>query len=136
MATLYIDTNIIIDAIEGRKNKFGKDVGNPACDLFLDSTLCKHTLLFSTWMLEELDYLGMLTKSAAFFSIVKKKIVTVPYSKNDRVAAQQRSLENPDDALHAILAEKQKADFIVTRNTDHFKQLQTKIPIRKPEDLL
>jgi len=44
MTCLYIDTNVIIDAVEGRKNKFGRNIGNPAADLFTQAISCKYHL--------------------------------------------------------------------------------------------
>ena len=136
MTTLYIDTNVVIDAVEGRKNIFGKNIGNPASDLFYQTISCKYHIIVSTWTLEELKNLGVLGTAKMFFEVVRKKTIMVTYTKEDKELAKQRSQEHPDDALHVILAEKQKADFIVTRNTDHFKQIKPKMPIKKPEELL
>ena len=136
MTKLYIDTNTIIDAIEGRKNKFGKNIGNPAADLFLQAMSCKYHLIISTWTLEELSGLRKIEQAKMFFTMVKKKTIKVLYSQEEKEQSKQRSNEHEDDALHIIIAEREKADYIVTRNDDHFNQIGTDIPVRKPEKLL
>jgi len=136
MTDLYIDTNIIIDAIEGRKNKFGKNIGNPAADLFTQTISCKYQLVISTWTLRELFGLSKLDSTKMLFELSKKKIKKVSYSPEEEVQAKQKSAEHYDDALHIIIAEREKSDYIVTRNDEHFKAIGTSIPIKKPEDLL
>ncbi len=133
---LYVDTNIIIDAVENRKNLFGKNIGNPAIDLFYVALQCKYYLMISDWTLEELSHLRKISSFKSFFGVLKKKIVRVTYSVSDVNDAKIRSKENTDDALHIIIAEKEGADLIVTRNIKHFRQIGTKIPIKVPEDLV
>ena len=136
MSKLYIDTNVIIDAVEGRKNKFKKNIGNPASDLFFDAIQCKHYLVLSAWTLKELSDLGKLGSAKMFLEVIKKKVIPVSYSEDEKLAADKRSKTHPDDALHIIIAEREKSDCIVTRNTDHFAEVGTVIPVRKPEELL
>lgn len=136
MIKLYIDTNTIIDATEGRRNKFGKNIGNPAADLFLQAMTCKYHLIISTWTLEELNGLGKIEQAKMFFVMVKKKTIKVFYGTKEKEQAKQRSNEYEDDALHIIIAEREKSDYIITRNDDDFNQIGTKIPVRKPEKLL
>ena len=136
MSKLYIDTNVIIDAVEGRKNKFKKNIGNPASDLFLDAIGCKHNLIISTWTLKELFSLGKIDSTKMFFEVAKKKIIPASYSEDEESQAKRRSKKDPDDALHIIIAEREKSDCIVTRNDTHFKEIGTPLPIKKPEELL
>lgn len=136
MAKLYIDTNVIIDAVEGRRNIFGKNIGNPAADLFFDAASCKHYLIISTRMLEELNGLGKIGQTTAFFALIKEKTIKVGHTPAEKEQAKKRSNEQESDALHIIIAEREQADYIVTRNTEHFKAIGTSIPIEKPEKLL
>ena len=136
MTHLYIDTNIIIDAVEGRKNKFGKNIGNPAADLFTQAISCKYHLIISTLTLKELFGLSKIDSTKMFFELAKHKIKKVAYSTEEENQAKQRSVEHYRDALHIIIAEREKSDCIVTRNEDHFKNIGTTIPIKKPEDLI
>lgn len=128
---LYIDTNIFIDAAEGRKNKFGKTIGNPASDLFWKAAKCKYYLIISSWTLEELSKKG--ENFLILFKLIKSKVNKAFYTQEDIKRANRHTLWQ--DALHIIIAEKEKADFIVTRDFDHFLKIGTNIPIRKPEQL-
>ncbi len=133
---LYIDTNVIIDAVEDRKNMFGKNIGNSASDLFWSAISCKYSLIISTWTLQELAGLGKIETTKMFFELAKNKIIHVNYTPEEKSEAKQRSNEHEDDALHIIIAEREGADYIVTRNTDHFNEIGSQIPIKKPEDLI
>ena len=136
MTTLYIDTNIIVDAVEGRKNRVGKNIGNPASDLFGEVISCKYHLIISSWTLEELSGLGKLDSTKMFFLLAKKKIIKVTYSEEEKEESKVKSEKHDDDALHIIIAERENADFIVTRNTDHFTEIGTSIPLKIPENLI
>lgn len=131
----YVDTNIIIDAALSRKNPFGKDIAKPALKFFTKAASCQFYLGISTWTLEELDKEIDLQDLKMFFELIKKKIVTMTYSTEDVEVAKQKSKEHYKDALHIIIAERQKVDCIVTRNKDHFVQIGTKLPVKKPEEL-
>lgn len=136
MPKLDIDTNIIVDAIEERKNIFGKKIGNSASDLFFATVTCKHYIVISNWTIEELSGLGKIDSIKIFMELIKLKIINSKYSKEEKEEAKKKSVTDPDDALHIIIAEREKVDFIVTRNISHFKEIGTKIPIKKPEDLI
>lgn len=133
---LYIDTNVVIDAVEGRKNEFGRNVGNHAADLFFAAISCKYTMIISTHMLEELHGLGKLDQTKMFFELAKKKIIKAGYTPVEKERAKRLSNEHEDDALHVVIAEREKADCIVTRNTGHFTVIDTDILVKKPEELI
>jgi len=134
MTKLYIDTCIIIDAVEGRKSEFGKLIGNHASDLFLQATNCKYYLIISDLVLEELAGLKKLDLTKMLFEITKKKIIKTTYTKEEKTKTTSKKHKN--DALHIILAEREKADFIVTRNIKDFIEIGTTIPLRIPEKLI
>ena len=135
MTKLYIDTNIIIDAMEGRSNLFNKDIGTPALRLFEEAVSCKYYLIISTFTLYELKkrYKEDLT---IFFAWIKGKMILIEHADEDEEQARTLKEDNFDDALHVVLAEKGKADYIVTRNTRDFLKITTSIPIKIPEQLL
>jgi len=135
MTVLYIDTNIFLDAVKNRTNLFGKNIGNSAAKIFYDSFTCKYHLVISTWTLEELRMYVKPEEVKMLFDFIKKKILTVKYTDEDKEKAKQKSKIHYDDALHIILAEKKKVDYIITRNIEHFLEIGTKIPIKKPEKL-
>ena len=135
MIKLYIDTNIIIDAVEDRKNIFGKNIGNLAFKLFKEAMSCKYYVIISSFTIYELRK-KCKGDTTLFFEMIKKKRIDVNHDESDEEKARERNNDNLGDALHVILAEKENANYIVTRNVDDFKDIQTKIPIRKPEQLL
>ena len=135
MTLLYIDTNIFIDFVKNRTNIYGKDISTPATKLFFDSFSCKHYIILSTWTLNQV-YKEVETEDIAMlFNMLKKKLIIENYDEEDKLKANQKSSDNFEDALHIILAEKTKADVIVTRNIDHFVKIGTKIPIKRPENV-
>ena len=69
------------------------------------------------------------------FELAKKKVILQGYDETDKEKAKELSQDHPDDALHVVLAEKSKADIIVTGNTTHFNTIGTRIPIKKPKNL-
>lgn len=130
-----MDSNIFIDVVEDRKNLIGKDIAKPASKMFFRAMSCEFYLIISSWTLKELYKHVNVDEIKMLFAMVKKKIITVKYDDKDVEEAKKRSRDNFDDALHIVLAEKEKADYIVTRNIDHFIQIGTKITIKRPENL-
>jgi len=132
---LYVDTNVIMDAIEDRKNIFGNDIGTPAFKLFKEAISCKYHIIISAFTLYELRK-KCKVDTTMFFEVIKQKRIHVGYDKEDEGKARLLSESNFDDALHVVIAERENADCIITRNVDDFKAIRTKIPIRKPEQLI
>jgi len=135
MTKLYIDTNVIIDAVEGRKNLLGNDIGDYAMKLFSEAISCKYHIIFSSFTAYELNKISS-TDLTVFLVMIKKKIIKVLHDEKDEEKARQLDNNNFDDALHVVLAEKANADFIVTRNTKDFKVITTRIQIKRPEELI
>ncbi len=135
MTLLYIDTNIFIDFVKERTNIYGKDISTPAAKLFFDIFSCKYHIVLSTWTLNQVYKEVEIEDIAMLFNMLKKKLIVKTYDEEDKSKANQRSSDNFEDALHIILAEKTKADIIVTRDIGHFIKIGTKIPIKRPEDL-
>ncbi|MFH1649097.1 MAG: hypothetical protein ABIA93_00940 [Candidatus Woesearchaeota archaeon] len=130
---LYIDTNIVIDAVENRKNVFGKNVGSAAADLFIRAAGCAYFLVISDWMLEELAKYKPVSSMTAFFAFIGRKVIRVPYSEEEKRMAKMRNPLHFQDELHGLIAMREKADFLVTRNKIDFMHLR--MPVRRPEEL-
>jgi len=133
MTLLYIDTNIFLDIIKGRKSLSGRDLAKPATKLFFRSVSCEFHLALSTWTLEQMYNNLSIDEVKMTLELLKKKLIIVKYDDNDKQAAAQRSKDHFEDAVHIVLAEKQKADMIITRNIDHFLEIGTTIPVKRPE---
>jgi predicted nucleic acid-binding protein len=129
----YIDSNVIIDSIQDRKNLFGKDISSSSVKMFWYSVSCNFHMGISTWTLKELSKHVDPNELKPFFNLAKKKIITMKYSNQDVTLAKEKSPSNFDDALHIVIAEKNKVDCIITRNIEHFNEIGTKIPLKKPE---
>lgn len=136
MSRLYIDTNVIIDAVEGRKNRFGKNIGNPASDLFIAAAACKHEIIFSTWTRYELSKHKTGEETKIFFEIIKKKRINVKHTEEDIAEAKRKNPVHFQDELHGMLALRAGADYIVTRNTEDFKNFKDRIPVVKPDEIV
>ena len=135
MTTLYLDTNIVIYASEDCKNLFGNDISASSSKLLFDVISCKYHIIVSDWLLEELSGLRKLEQASMLFKILKPKTKRISYSEEDMNQARQQNPANFRDELHAILAIKSGADYIVTRNINDFKHLKDRIMIVKPDDL-
>lgn len=133
MTILYLDTNPFIDFIKQRTNEYGDDISNSAGQLFLDTLSCKYNIAVSTWALKQIYDNIRIEEINMLFIMLKKKIIKISYDEEDIKKAKDKSLDNFEDAMHIVLAEKIKADIIITRNVDHFKEIGTDILIKKPE---
>ncbi|MBI2129187.1 hypothetical protein HYU07_03015 [Candidatus Woesearchaeota archaeon] len=115
MSRLYIDTNLFINVINNEVSMHSnKNMAEP-------------------WTVKELLKKLRGDQIKASFEILKRKIEICKYSLEEEVQARKRSETNFPDALHIVIAENVKADYIITRNIDDFLQIGTKIPIKKPE---
>jgi len=134
MSRLYIDTNLFINVINDEVNMHSnKNMAEPASKLFFEALSCKHTLLISTWTLQELSRKIPSGMGTISLELLKEKTILCRYSPEEELEAKNRCPEHFHDALHIIIAEREKAEFIVTRNIDDFIKIGTKIPVKKPE---
>lgn len=136
MTKLYIDTNILIYAIEDSLNPYGADISSSSSKLFWEAASCKYQVIISDWTLNEFRRIRKLDDIQMLYSIAKKKILSIPFTKEELALAKQQNSGHFQDELHAILALKSEADYIVTRNIDDFQKYKTQIKIVKPEELL
>ena len=118
MMKVYLDTNIIMDFLEGRNKK--------AFEIIQASLDCKFYLIISDLVLKELDYQNM--KYEMFLKLISRKLIQVITEKEDtRKAKKYLGYTHPNDALHAVLAEKAKADKLLTQNIKDFTFLKIAI---------
>jgi hypothetical protein len=119
---LYIDTNVYLDYLLERKNKYGKDLSRPACEVFKRAVACEFHVLMSNHLIQELCGIIELSDLTMLMSFLKKKIIMI-----------HDETKGKGDELHAQLAIKHGADLIVTRNIRHFKRFS--IQSNTPEEL-
>lgn len=133
---LYIDTNILIYALEDSKNPYGKDISSSSSKLLWEVVSCKYQVIISSWALEELSNLRKLEQSQMLLKILSKKTIKIVHTQEDIDKAKQHNPEHFQDELHGILALKANADYIITRNIEDFNNFEDRIKIVKPEKLL
>ncbi|MFH1649094.1 MAG: PIN domain-containing protein [Candidatus Woesearchaeota archaeon] len=132
---LYLDTNILIYAIEDSKNRFGKDISSSSALLLSDAITCKHEVVISSWTLKELHGLHKLDQSRMILKMLQKKTIKVEHTHKDIDLATKMNPNHFQDTLHGILALKSGAECIVTRNVRDFVAFSDNILIAKPEEL-
>ena len=136
---IYIDTNIYLDYFDGRTD-YLRPLGEFAYQMLKRTLQCEFRIVISGLVLKELFYNSYEEKTNKllpdFYS--KNKIIKIPADKKDVKKArdlcrQRRTSFN--DTLHAVLACKANADFLVTRNLKDFYDLQDIIKLKCPENL-
>ena len=118
---IYLDTNIYLDYLLERRNRYGDDKSECAFLVFHRTFLCEFEIVLSDWCAEEL--LRTIHPDKVLFLMellkAKNKLHRVTCSENDRGYAKSLS-SHYHDPLHAILAKKGNAEFIVTRDKRGF----------------
>ena len=136
MKTIYIDTNIYLDYLLGRKNQFDKPLGPDALTLFHRAIGCEFKIIVSSKILEELYGNCSIDETRMLFAFLKKKLQIVKVTKEEVSQAKSMCVGAPyQDALHAILANKYKAEYLITRNMIHFNQYRSLIEPKYPSDI-
>lgn len=136
MTNIYIDTNIIVYALEDSENPYGKDISSSSSELLWEAISCKYNVVISTWTLTELSRIRSLGQASMLFKLLEKKTIVQEYTEEDVEQAKRQNPEHFQDELHAILALKSKSKYLVTRNVDDFNDCENKIEVVKPENLL
>lgn len=133
----YLDSCIWRDYFENRADKF-RPLGDWAFSLIKKIIKEDDLILISDLVKEELCAAYSEKEVQNIFSIVPEEVlVKVDISKEQLNEAMQisKKFEIPvKDALHAILARDNDA-ILVTRDK-HFLELEKKVKIKKPEDLI
>jgi predicted nucleic acid-binding protein len=117
MTLVYVDTNVIMDFLEGRDKS--------AYDFFLSAISCKYDILISDVVLRELDYQKQDYHS--MLELLSKKLRFQNSTKDQRNRVKSiLSVHNThfNDALHGIVASDANVDFFVTRNKKDFNFLE------------
>jgi predicted nucleic acid-binding protein len=132
---LYFDTNIFLDYLLERKNLEGKDISKPSQKLFYRALQCEFFIVYSDHTATEINKIVDGNKIRMLFAFLNKKVVMVTKTEEDIAEAQKMSETNFSDALHAALAKKSGADYLITRNVKDFELFSSYIKPRTPEDI-
>lgn len=136
MCRVYCDTCLYIDIFEGRKNKF-RDFGEFALQIFRRVAEGEFKLIISDWLLFELrkhaedKHITALLKPL----IDKGNVIQVVKTKEDVAKARAISPNHYQDALHAVLAHKAKAIYLLTRDLSGYAGCEHLVEIKFPENI-
>ncbi len=119
---VYIDTNVYLDYLLKRKNKTGKDISEPAFEVFRRAIACEFHIIISNHLLNELHAIVTEQDTRMLLQFLQKKIIVVGDEH-----------EHKGDEKHAILALNSGANLIVTRNKNDFKNSPVQAVL--PEEL-
>lgn len=133
MGTLiYVDTNIYLDfLINGRPRRKAED----AFSLFNRAIRCEFEILLSKKIKTELYPNIQGNESAMLFKFLEPKLRYIEPTSEDEEEAGKTDAKDTADALHAILAKKYGAAFLVTQNMRHFKKFNNIIASKLPSDI-
>ncbi len=133
---IYLNTNIYLDYLLERTNRYGDDRSACAFLVFHRTFLCEFDIVLSDWCAEEL--LHTIQPDQVLFLMellkAKKKLFLVKCSESDREYAKTLS-SHYQDPLHAILAKKGDAEFIVTRDKKGFTCCKHILEAYLPEEI-
>lgn len=132
MSTLiYIDTNIYLDfLLKDRSPRQAEDAFN----LFNRAIRCEFEILISKKVKTELYPNIQGNEGAMLFNFLEAKFKHIEPTLEDEGEAKRLDSVDTADALHAILAKKHGAAYLVTQNIRHFNKFKGIItPVRPSE---
>lgn len=126
---IYIDANVYLDFLLGRKDKL-RPLSDFAFELLRKAIECRYRILVSDFVIDELQNHTQEDKIKDLLKTIKRKVVLISRDDADVNEAKRISKTNCWDALHYVLAKKGGAEIIVTRNIKDFEfsELQIKLP--------
>src|SRR3989344_7503146 len=133
MLKVYVDTCVYLNYFNKETDKL-RPLDSFAFDFFSRGWNCHFMLVVSDLVFEELrgkvsdkDISELLSNFKE-----KNKLIIVHYDEKD-VSKSKRLSKEWKDALHTIIASREKCDFLVTRNIKHFGTFSSMIDISHPE---
>ena len=131
---VYLDTNIYLDYFFDRKDNF-RPLGQFAFELLRRALNSEFKVIVSDWVIKEFC---RFCDSDNIYELIKNlrsvnSLIFIKTKKEDR--KKSRRYRNFPDALHAILAKKAEADFLVTRNLKDFSDFKDIVEVITPEML-
>ena len=134
---IYCDTCVYMDLL-GKRKDYIRPLEEFSFQLFKRVDNGEFSLIISDHLLFELnnnvekpekitELLGPLNK--------KGRIIQVSKTSEDVIKAKEISKEHWKDALHAILANKAEAVYLLTRNIQHYAGCENLVQIKFPENI-
>lgn len=136
---IYIDTNIYLDYWENRIDKM-RPLGEFAYNVIKRAISCEFIVVISNLLLQELgNHLNQQNINKIFedlnrFSKLELVAVLEDEIKEARILAQKLDT-GKNDAIHALVAKRAGAKYIVTRNLKDFEGMSDLIQPILPENI-
>jgi len=136
---IYLDSNIYIDYFDNRTD-YLRPLGEFAFELIRRAISCEFKIIFSGVAAEELEYNGCSEQLSILLKRLKEcdKLIFVEGEDADFQEARKLAHERDcsfNDALHAVLAHKTNAAYLVTRNIKHLQKFSDMARIVYPENI-
>lgn len=139
MSLIYIDTNIYLDYFEGRTD-YLRPLGEFAFQIFQRTLSCEFTVAMTGFLMKELskyaqaEQLSELTTELKEKNKLRESNTTKDDIEKARSIVKEKKTSFPD-TLHAVVAQRMGAEYLVTRNVRDFLELQDMVKIILPEHL-
>ncbi len=139
MLKLYLDSNIYIDYFDGRVDNL-RPLGEFAFNILKRALEGEFQIIISSLVLDELNYNTYKENIASLIKDLKDKnqLITIEVTEEDTNKAKKIKNDKKtqyNDTLHAVLASRIKADFLITRNLKDFEELHNLVKVVFPENL-
>lgn len=133
---VYCDTNIYLDFLLGRKD-YLRPLDEFAHQIFKRVISGEFILIISDHLLNELENNIKEEKIREFLDILsqQQKSMIIMKTAQDIKEAKNISTTHWKDILHAILAQKANADYLVTRNVNDFAGTEHLVKTVFPEQI-
>lgn len=136
---IYLDTNIYMDYFDGRVDNL-RPLGEFAFQLLKRTFECEFKIAISPIVVDELVHNAKKEKIEELMKDLneRNKLIKIKVSEIDRYLARKVSKERSTplyDTIHAVIANRCKAEYLITRNMKDFENLQDFVKIAYPENL-
>ena len=135
MVKIYVDTNVYLDYLLDRKNLLGRPLGNDAFLVFARVVDGRFQLVRSRFVEEELYRQIGTEETQMLFGMMETNTVTVTYSNEEKIRAKEMNPAHWQDALHAIIANREKAEYLVTQNVSDYWQYSSLVTPVRPREI-
>ena len=132
-----IDTSILVDLYEDRKDYNNEPLGNYAFKLLVKIKAKESAIVLTDFLIRELETIYSVAEINGMFKpfekIIKKIIATEKQWEEAKKIAKERDVP-AGDALHAIIA--RDNDLILVTRDRHFRKMEDISKHYKPEELI
>ena len=130
---VYCDTNVYVDLyVGGRRNKW-INFSETVFEFFKRLGNGDYILIISDWLIEQLKRNGIYDQAEELFKRFSEKGKLLRVKEYESVRKEANKYLHWEDAVHALIAIKNQANYLVTRNLYDFTEFKDKIKVVPPE---